>query len=215
MGKKLDIKSGDRFSRLTIIKEVDSRKKARFFLCRCDCGIEKEIRMVLLTNGDTKSCGCYKREHLLNMIYKNGLSRTKPYAIWNSMKQRCCNKNSKAYEHYGARGVRVCDEWMDFEIFYDWTINNGYQEGLTLERIDVNGNYEPSNCTWIPQSEQSNNTRRSRIILYEGKEQNLRQWANELNIKYDTLFGRLSKGWSIKKAFETPVDIKNRNGRAK
>jgi hypothetical protein len=213
--KKLDIKPGDRFSRLTIIKEVEQRNKARFFLCRCDCGVEKEIRLALLRNGHTKSCGCLKRDHLISMTYKNGQSRTKLYSIWRSMKQRCLNSNSQAYDYYGGRGIKVCEEWMDFEIFQNWAVNNGYKEGLTIERIDNDGNYEPSNCKWIPQSKQSNNTRRNRVISYKNKQQNLKQWSEELKINRHTLFGRLKRGWTVPKAFETPVDIKCRNGRAK
>lgn len=205
MGAKLNIKPGDKFSRLTIVREVEKRKKARFFLCKCDCGTEKVIRMVQLTSGQTKSCGCFKREHLISMIYKNGLSRTKLYKVWTSMKQRCMNPKCDVYMYYGERGVLIYKDWLEFENFYNWAVGNGYEEGLTIERIDVNSNYEPNNCTWIPQSEQSSNTRRNRLISYNGKKQNIAQWVKETGLSYNCIRSRLKRGWDIKKTLTEPI----------
>ena len=205
MGKKLNIQPGDKFSRLIIIKEVEKRNKARFFLCKCDCGTEKVIRMVQLTTGGTKSCGCYKRDHLINENYKHGHSRTKLYKVWTSIKQRCLNKKAQAYEHYGARRITIAKEWLDFEIFRKWALNNGYKRGLSIDRIDVNGNYEPFNCRWATIKEQSNNRRTNHIVEWNGKSKTLKEWSETLNINYNTLRKRFRIGWSVDEVFSTPV----------
>lgn len=121
------------------------------------------------------------------------------------MKERCNNPKNKQYKYYGAKGVKVCYEWNDFEVFYNWACKSGYKDGLTIDRKDVNGNYEPSNCRWITQQEQANNTTRNRNIEYNGKIQNITQWAKELDIDRNTLYARFRNGWSVEKAFTTPV----------
>ena len=110
------------------------------------------------------------------------------------------------YKHYGARGIVVCDEWKNnFEPFYDWAMTNGYEENLTIDRIDTNGNYEPSNCRWATMKEQSNNRRNNRTLTYNGQCKNVTQWAEEKGINPRTLSTRLGRGWSIERALETPT----------
>jgi hypothetical protein len=207
LGKRLDIKPGDRFGRLTILKELEPIKKARFFLCKCDCGTVKSIRMVQLTTGQTKSCGCFKRDHLIKMISRHGHSRDRLYITWIAMKARCNNPNNPNYKYYGGRGIKVCKEWTKFINFYNWAIASGYQDDLTIERKNVNQNYELNNCIWIPRNKQSENTRRTRMISYKGKTKSLKQWADYLHLNYNTLCGRLYRGWDIEDSFSQPLQI--------
>lgn len=139
--------------------------------------------------------------------------------IFNAMKQRCYNTKHKYYNYYGGRGITVCEDWNNRELikgikgcvtigfinFKKWAISCGYREGLTIDRIDVNKGYSPSNCHWVSMKEQNNNTRRSYLITYKNKEQTLAQWCEELNLPYNTIKWRLYHGWSINKAFELPI----------
>lgn len=123
--------------------------------------------------------------------------RTKVHNSYRGMKNRCCNKNDKCYSDYGGRGIKICQEWLaSFDTFYNWAMKNNYQEGLSIDRIDVNGNYEPSNCRWITQKQQCNNTRRNVYLTYKGKTQTMKQWAEELNISYGNISKRHYRGWS-------------------
>ena len=122
------------------------------------------------------------------------------------MKNRCYRPKTQSYKSHGARGVTVCDEWLhDFQAFYDWAMANDYADNLTIDRIDVNGNYEPSNCRWTTPKEQANNTRRNRLITYNGKKQTLQQWADEIGIKRQTIEKRLERGWSIENSLNKGV----------
>lgn len=125
------------------------------------------------------------------------------------MRQRCSNKNLSCYKNYGGRGISVCDEWKDsFESFYEWAICNGYKEGLSIERINNNGNYCPDNCKWIKKSAQANNRRRNKHIEYKGETHNLSEWCNILGVSYSLVHNRMNKlGWSFERAVETPCDI--------
>ncbi len=205
MPKRIEVKLGEKFGKLTIIKEVQKRAGKRYFLCLCDCGNKREERLVALRAGKIKSCGCARNERNRISNLSHGLSGTSLYGSWHGMKQRCLNPNSKNYKYYGGRGITVCQEWIEFETFCQWAISHGYKNGLTIERIDPNGNYEPRNCSWIPKSEQSNNTCRSKRINFQSKTQTLRDWANELNMDYKMLQRRLAHGWSVEKTFTTPL----------
>lgn len=175
--RKIIIKEGDRFDKLTIIKELNqhiypSGKSRRRFLCKCDCGNET-IVLINELNGNTKSCGCWRKEigFLLgtsekarnygknNKYFKHGLCKHKLYTTWKGLKQRCYNPNSQRYKDYGGRGIKVCDRWINsFQNFLD---DMGERpKGKSIDRIDVNGNYEPSNCRWASPIEQSHNKRK-------------------------------------------------------
>ena len=141
--------------------------------------------------------------------YKHGLYKSRLYGIWSNMKTRCHTSTYYLYKHYGARGIIVCDEWKnDFQTFYKWAMENGYGEDLTIDRIDVNGNYEPSNCRWVDRVLQCKNRTSNHYITFNGRTQILKDWADELNIKRQTLERRLKKGWSIDEAFTQPVRSK-------
>lgn len=135
--------------------------------------------------------------------------KTRIYSIYKGMKDRCRYKTNDNYERYGGRGIRVCEEWLaDYMNFYNWAINNGYKEGLTLDRIDSNKNYEPDNCRWATYKEQANNTRRNNFITYNGETHTLTEWAEKLGIKRSTLTTRIHRQhWNIEKALTTPLMV--------
>ena len=206
MGKK-DI-SGNRYGKLVAIKPAGNGKRGRtLWACQCDCGNGKIADISLLNNGHISSCGCYKIESLIKKSTKHGKRNSRLYTIWSHMKDRCYNKNSKIYRFYGERGITICDEWLhDFQTFYDWAIENGYSDNLTIDRINSFGNYEPNNCRWITLSDQQRNRRNNRYFTYNGETKTLSQWATEYGFKWEQLRDRIDKlGWSFEKAISTPV----------
>lgn len=198
---------GKQFGKLTVIKEAGRTKdRAILWKCRCDCGCETVVRGINLRSGNTRSCGCINKErmHHLNLI--TGEYKSRLYGIWICMKTRCSNPNIPQYKDYGGRGIKICDEWKyDFRTFRDWAISHGYNDNLSIERIDNNGNYEPSNCKWSTLHEQNRNRRTNNMITFNGKTQCALDWAIELGMKPNTLFGRLHRGWSVEKTLTTPV----------
>lgn len=127
---------------------------------------------------------------------RHGKSSTRLYRTWTRMKTRCYNKKFQHYKSYGGRGIKVCDEWLhDFMAFYNWAVSHGYNDNLTIDRIDVNGDYEPNNCRWLTNEEQQNNKRNNIHLTYKGKTQTISQWANELGIKRDLIWSRYQRGY--------------------
>ena len=180
---------GQKFGRWTVIKQAGKDKfKRTMWLCKCECGIEKIVLSQYLLNGDSKSCGCYKsdltKERNVIIHKKHGDSRSRLYGIWFGMCRRCRDKNQTEYKYYGAKGISVCSKWKNYVNFRDWAISNGYKDNLTIERINVNGNYCPDNCMWIPFEEQSKN--RTTCLFYLGK--SAKQWSEELGIPIYSLY---------------------------
>lgn len=139
--------------------------------------------------------------------HKHGLSTTRVYSIWHSMIRRCENKSDEAYANYGGRGIKVCDEWKDIRIFYSWALSSGYSSKLTIERINHNGNYEPSNCTWIPKAKQAANKRNNNLITANGETHYIQYWADRIGITTSSIRTRLKRGWSEEEAVTLPPDL--------
>lgn len=158
--------SGERFGRWAVIRRARNKNGRVCWLCKCDCGKEKNIVSHSLIRGDSKSCGCLRREVTVQRSTTHGMRDSRLYQIWSNMKTRCSNPNSTTnWPNYGGRGIRVCDEWYNsFEAFAEWALANGYRDDLTLDRKDNDGNYTPDNCRWATRSEQALN-RRPKAIL--------------------------------------------------
>jgi len=209
MSKFKDL-TGQKFHNLTVLSFAYRDKKNTYWLCKCNCGNKKIIRGSHLTSGNTKSCGCLMKYNITRRNKENaihGKSNTRLYTIYAGMKARCLKPNTNSYENYGEKGITICNEWLnDFMCFYNWAINNGYKENLSLERIDNNQGYEPSNCKWIEKKLQSRNIKSNKMISFRGKTLCMAEWAEQLGINYNTLNSRLGKyNWSIKKALTTPT----------
>ena len=196
--------TGQRFSRLTVMSRAQNSKSNQTqWLCKCDCGRETVVRSSSLLNGHTKSCGCYSDEiRKINTDQTtHGLCHTRLYGIWSKMKHRCENPSARIYKYYGGKGVRICDEWKDFKTFYDWAMANGYRDDLSIDRIDVDGDYEPSNCRWADKITQMNNTTANVYYVYNGKRMTITEIAREIGIPANTLRQRINKlGYSFEEA---------------
>ena len=212
----MDEEIGKRYGRLTVIERAENHitsngKQYRQYLCICDCGAYSIVQGARLRSGKTKSCGCLALESRT----KHSLQNTRLYAVWKHMKERCLNSNAPRFHNYGGRGITICDEWKnDFKTFYDWAIANGYREGLTIDRIDNNGNYEPSNCRWISNLEQQRNRSDNHFLTYNGETKTISEWSEITGINANTLHSRIVyRGWSVEKSLTTIPNRKVKNAR--
>lgn len=193
--------TGQRFGKLLVIEKVKFGYANYKWRCVCDCGNEHFVKTYHLLHGDVKSCGC---EHFKACV-THGMTETRLYHIWCTMKARCYRKTAQKYQRYGGRGIVMCEEWKnDFQSFYDWSMANGYQDNLSIDRIDNDGNYYPSNCRWADARTQANNTSSNIYFEYNGERKTLSQLAREHNIKPSIVSGRIKRGWDVKRAIETP-----------
>jgi len=208
--------TGKIFGRWTVIKiDGQDKRKSYLWLCRCECGKEKTIVGYSLRRGDTKSCGCLRKELTSQRFTKHGHRKfnkaTHIYQIWLSMKQRCTNPNDKDYCNYGDRGITVCKRWMKFPNFLK-DMGEPPTNKHQIDRINNNRGYKPSNCRWATHIQQQRNSRNNNLIEYNGKIKCLVEWSKEYNINYHALWKRIYKyHWSIEEALTTPV----RKGRKK
>lgn len=205
--------TGQRFGRLTVLEFVPNAKENSYWRCKCYCGKIVIVNARGLKNGTTRSCGCLHKEKVYKLKTIHSLSKTRLYRIFYDMKARCYNFNNKQYKDYGGRGISVASEWKDdFKVFYAWSMDNGYTDELTIDRIDVNGNYEPKNCRWVDRKKQSRNTRKNIIIEYKGEKMCLKDVANIVGINEATLSGRYHRGDRGDRLFR-PVDESKRKNR--
>ena len=192
--------TGERYGYLTVVKYAGSTPKDVLWLCKCDCGNEKIIAARHLCDGRKSSCGCKYPPTI------HGGARTRLYNIWAGMKQRCYDKKDPSYEKYGKKGITVCNEWIyDYPTFRDWSLNNGYDDSLSIDRIDNSKGYSPDNCRWSTIKEQANNRTSNRVYEVHGIKGNITQLSEIFGIKMCTARGRIERGWDATRAFTTPT----------
>lgn len=195
--------TGMKYGRLTVLRQGERFHNKITWECQCDCGNKTVVLSNSLRTGNTKSCGCLSRKH--------GGTHTRLYVVWCRMMDRCYKPYVERYKNYGGRGITVCDEWHDFSVFRKWAIESGYDPNAkhydcTLDRIDVNGNYCPENCRWIPMSEQFNNTTRSHYVCVNEEHLTISQASKKYGISAATIWARLNQlGWEEEKAVLIPV----------
>ena len=199
--------SGQRFGRYTVLRYVGNDKHGcALWECKCDCGVVKTVLGSSLRRGLIVSCGCYHKEDLANRLTTHGMTHTRIREIWNCIKQRCLNPNNTAYQYYGGRGITICDEWKtDFSSFSKWAMENGYDDTLTIDRIDTNKGYDPSNCRWVSRKVQMNNRRCTPHYEMNGESHTIAEWCEIYNLSHKLVSKRVKKlGWSLDKALLTP-----------
>jgi hypothetical protein len=202
----LSIYIGIKYNLLTIVS-IERVNSKLYVNAKCDCGNIGRYMLVKLKDGHTKSCGCLHKKVMSNILSSHGLYHTRLYKIWNGMIDRCRREKNKSYKNYGGRGIIVCQAWAkDFLTFYNWAMQNGYEDNLTIERNDVNGNYAPENCKWVTHKAQALNRRDNHRVTHNGVTKTIAEWAKDLKINYNTLINRINTyNWSIEKAFTEPV----------
>lgn len=197
MVKRLDL-TNQRYGRLVALKAIGFDKKRQItWLCKCDCGNYHVVPGTKLKAGGVKSCGCLLADKNRARLLKHGQSNknNRLYGIWRHMKERCSNPNSKGYGRWGGRGISVCSEWNEYQPFFVWAMESGYRDNLTIDRIDVNGNYEPKNCRWADKLTQANNTRTNHLLTLRGKTKTVAEWSRETGIRSSTILYRVNHGY--------------------
>mgnify|MGYP003298328344 CR=1 FL=1 len=206
--------TGQRFGKLVAVEIAgQDRHKNVIWRCKCDCGNTHDVVSRALVSGGATSCGCLETGKFRNKHGQehHGGSDERLYRVWGCMLNRCYDENRKEFKNYGGRGIKVCNKWREsYAAFRDWALANGYNPELpgsecSIDRIDVDGNYEPSNCRWIPMAEQSANTRAVRHLEYRGKTITLREASEIGGITTGTICNRLKRGWSVERAIEQPA----------
>lgn len=208
---------GIKFGRLTVLRRVENKvfrnSQHVVYECVCECGNNVNVSGGHLSSGHTRSCGCIKSEILYQRNTTHGGSYTRLYYVWNNMIRRCYDSRSHEYSNYGGRGIKVCDEWRcDFVTFRDWALQKGYNENAkrgdcTLDRIDVNGNYCPSNCRWANSKVQANNKRFNTRVGINGEYHTVSEWCDIYGIKSNIVWTRVGRGWDLIEAIITPPRV--------
>lgn len=200
--KMIDLKN-IRSGKLVALRPTEKRRSSGYIIweCRCDCGNVCYADSYQIKNSLKKSCGCSRCDNIIQSNisrskYPQEVRKERLYRIWKGMYSRTHYKSQAQYKDYGERGIIICPEWEnDFLTFREWALNNGYSDDLTIDRIDVNGNYEPDNCRWIPKCEQTKNQRSNIIIEYNGEKHIASEWADICGIPHSTLYKRINKGY--------------------
>lgn len=201
--------TGQKFGNLLVLKKTTCGKHYKY-LCRCDCGNEIEVSVDHLRYGHTQSCGCIKSTINSEIHRTHGKSRTRLYRIWGDMRTRCENPNYIRFHAYGGRGIKVCESWHVFSNFEEWAYQNGYADDATkyectIERVDVDKDYCPENCTWVPLKKQGYNKTNTRYIEYNGVKKSLAEWSEETGLPASCIASRLDRfNWSIEDALTKP-----------
>jgi hypothetical protein len=192
--------TGRKFGKLTVVDIAYLKNRHIYWNCLCECGNTKIVNGIGLKRGTTKSCGCYNRECLSNRKI-HGLSKRRIHNIWCGMKARCYNPHVQCFSHYGGRGIQVCDQWLhDSKAFIDWSMSHGYTDELSIDRTDVNGDYEPDNCRWASKGEQARNTTQNHFITINGLTKCFSDWAHDAGISVQTAIKRMYRGWTVEQA---------------
>ena len=199
---------GNRFGKLTV-KSFSHKAKhgIAMMIVKCDCGIEKEVRLASLKCGRSNSCGCIKLNTYKEKKLKHGGKGTDLYNVWCSIKQRCLNTSCKDYPNYGGRGILICTDWAsDYSKFQLWCNSHGYRKGLSIDRKDNNEGYHPLNCRWVDANIQANNTGRNVVLEFNGIRRTVAQWSRHLGFSDKLIYDRMKKlGWTIEKTLSTPT----------
>ncbi len=204
MGRPVRDLAGERFGRLLVVgRDANKPSKAgAYWNCVCDCGKESSVRSGPLVNGQSTSCGCLSKELTRARSIKHGMEGTPSYQLWDGMVRRCSNKNHAAYENYGARGIKVCERWLEFSNFYE---DMGVRpDGMSLDRIDNNKGYSPDNCRWATHKQQCRNTRSNHLKTLFCETRTIAGWADEFSLSYNIVYLRIRMGWPLERAVLTP-----------
>lgn len=195
---KLIDRTGNRYGHLKVLRRAQDKifpsgKKGVVWECLCDCGERVNVLASNLQANNTRSCGCASKT-MPNLKHGDCRNKniTRLWRIWMLMKERCNNNDS----NYGGRGIKVCEEWNEYDAFKAWAMSNGYKENLSIDRIDVDGNYEPDNCRWADRETQANNKRNNRYVTISGVKKSVSMWSKESGIASSTIIARLNRGWN-------------------
>ena len=204
IGKFEDL-TGMVFGRLTVIEcgrdyISPSGRRRPAWKCICECGKEKTICASNLKSGTTTSCGCFQRENMSRLKKTHGgyANDESLFRVWCNIRKRCLSAKSHNYTDYGGRGITICEQWIsDYTAFREWAVSNGYRKGLSIDRINVDGNYSPENCRWTNSVTQQNNRRCNINVTYQNQTHTLKEWSRIRDINYQTLYTRYKLGWVI------------------
>ena len=195
--RKIDM-IGKRFGRLVVLSESGRKRKEIQWECLCDCGNITYCSGWDLRNGKTVSCGCKRKEGLPQTSYKHKEFGQRLYYVYMNIKTRCYNPKYYLFNHYGGKGITVCNEWLGedgFNNFYKWALDNGYSDELSIDRIDNSKGYSPDNCRWVSMQTQQNNRTNNRIITVDEESHTMAEWSRISGIHYNTIQRRLANGW--------------------
>lgn len=205
MPKRLPSLLGLRFGMLEVIGSAEPRKFQRWWLCQCDCGTRKEVAQHALRQGHTTSCGCKSATRIAALRRTHGMSSSPEFQVWRAILSRCLNQRQQSYPRYGGRGIHVCERWrMSFAAFYE-DMGPRPSAWHSIDRINNDGHYEPQNCRWVTQRQQTLNTCRNVVLEHSGQRLTVAEWAERLGVQHGTLRRRLSRGWPTDRVLSAPI----------